>query len=103
MIVAGLIVTAAGDEIVLQHPHGETSLAARLVLAGGPMLFLVGCLLFKWATWGRPPLSHSCGTALLIVLFVAGAPLSPLALATMTTLLLWLVAIWETGSLRSEK
>jgi low temperature requirement protein LtrA len=99
VIVAGLIVGAAGDEIALQHPHGETSLAAALVLTGGPMLFLAGCLLFKWATAGWPPLSHIGGIAFLILLFLGGRPLSPLAMAAATALILCIVAVWETVSL----
>lgn len=103
VIVAGLIVSAAGDEIVLQHPLGETSLTAALVLTGGPLLYLIGCLLFKWATAGWPPLSHSGGIVLLFVLFLAGRSFSPLAMAAAATAILLLVAVWETMSLRSAK
>jgi low temperature requirement protein LtrA len=46
-IVAGIIVTAVGDEIVIAHP-GESLRASELVaLAAGPALYLVGHLLFR--------------------------------------------------------
>jgi Predicted membrane protein len=99
VIVAGLIVSAAGDEIVLPHPHGETSLPAALVLTGGPMLFLMGCLLFKWATAGWPPFSHMGGIVLLALLFAFGRSFSPLVMTTAAALILCVVALWETVSL----
>jgi low temperature requirement protein LtrA len=46
-IVAGIIVSAVGDEIIIAHP-GRTLHGPELVaLAGGPMLYLVGHLLFR--------------------------------------------------------
>jgi low temperature requirement protein LtrA len=102
IIVAGIIASAAGDEIVLAHPFGPTSTAAMLVLAGGPLIFLSGCLAFKWATAGWPPLSHIVGMAALAVLLAAGSALSPLAVGTLAAAVLVAVAIWETVSLRQS-
>jgi low temperature requirement protein LtrA len=100
LIVAGIIITAAGDEIILAHPFDRTSTAAMLLLAGGPMIFLLGCLAFKWATAGWPPLSHLAGLALLAILLAAGWTLPQLAVGSLATGILIVVAIWETVSLR---
>lgn len=100
LIVAGIIVCAVSDELVLKHDHGD--LAARSVIAGGPALFLLGCLLFKWATAGWPPLSHLVGLVGFAVLFVVGAYVSPLVLGGLSTALLLLVGLWESVSLRDE-
>ena len=102
IIVAGIIAAAAGDEIILTHPFGPTSPAAMLVLVGGPLIFLLGCLAFKWATAGWPPLSHIVGMAALAILLAAGWALSPLAIGTLTAAILVVVAIWETVSLRQS-
>jgi low temperature requirement protein LtrA len=102
VIVAGIIVCAASDEIVLKHPHGHHELTGSLILTGGPALFLLGCLLFKWVTAGWPPLSHMVGIGLLAVLLAASGGLSPLLLGMASTLVLVVVAFWETASLKDE-
>jgi len=102
IIVVGIIAAAAGDEIILTHPFGPTSTAVILVLAGGPLIFLLGCLAFKWATAGWPPLSHLGGAAALILLLAAGWVFSPLTVGTLAAAILVMVAIWETVSLRQS-
>jgi len=84
------------------EPFGPTCPAAMLVLVGGPLIFLLGCLAFKWATAGWPPLSHIVGMAALAILLAAGWALSPLAIGTLTAAILVVVAIWETVSLRQS-
>ena len=53
-IVAGIVVSAVADELVLAHSTGHTELAAALTLLGGPALFLIGNLLFKSCFANRP-------------------------------------------------
>lgn len=102
-IVAGIIVSAVGDELVLAHPGGETDLKTAIVLIGGPLLFLIGNLLFKSTIASRLPLSHLVGLGLLAVLALAYTALSPLWLAGSTVAALAIVAAWETLSLRHGK
>ncbi|MGE0601956.1 MAG: low temperature requirement protein A [Dehalococcoidia bacterium] len=52
-MVAGIILSAVGDEVVLMHPGGETHAEGALAIVGGPMLFVLGYALFKWAVLGR--------------------------------------------------
>lgn len=99
-IVAGIIVCAVSDELALHHPHGHTEIATAAVMVGGPALYLIGNLLFKHVTVGRPPLSHMAGLALLGILAVFALSLSPLMLASAATTIFVIVAIWETVSLR---
>ncbi len=106
-IVAGIIVTAASDEMALAHPEGEASLAALVALLGGPALYLTGNLLFKRTSGGRYfPLSHLVGVGLLVA--AAAAALlwlmpSPLVLSLVGTSVLVLVAGWEMVSLRETR
>jgi low temperature requirement protein LtrA len=102
-IVAGIIVAAVADELVLAHPSGHTELKTAGAVLGGPLLFLVGNLLFKGAVTGRPPLSHLVGLGLLVLLTPTSPVLSPLALAAATTIVLVVAATWETVSLRSTR
>ena len=101
-IVAGIIVGAVGDEIVLKHPLGHNETASALILTGGPAIFLVGCLLFKWATAGWAPLSHLVGLALCAAMLAIASAVSPIVLSSLASLTLVIVAIWETVSLRAS-
>ena len=98
-IVAGIVVAAVADELVLAHPGGHVELPFVAVTVGGPLLFLLGNLAFKRVLWRRAPLSHLAGTAMLGVAAVLAPFASPLALATVTTAILLVVAAWETASL----
>lgn len=95
-IVAGIVVGAVGDEMMLAHPHGQATTAAA-VIVGGPTLYVLGTMLFKWVTSDRrsPPLSHLAGLALFAILFAVATSLSPLGLGTAATAVLIVVAVWE--------
>jgi low temperature requirement protein LtrA len=103
LLVAGIIVAAVGDEIVLAHPAGHTNVETAAVLLGGPALYLLGNLLFKRATANRPALSHIVGLVLLALLIPAALVLQPLAFSAATTAVLVLVAVWETLSVGAKK
>ena len=46
-IVAGIILTAVANELVLTHPADHSDLKTVLSAIGGPLLFLLGTILFK--------------------------------------------------------
>ncbi len=102
-LVAGIIVAAAGDELALAHPDGHTDIKMAAVLLAGPALYLFGNLLFKRETANQPTLSHVVGLALLGVLIPVSLALQPLAFSALATLVLVVVAVWETLSLRGSK
>ena len=103
ILVAGIIVGAVGDELILKHPEGHAHGKEIAVLTGAPALFVLGNLLFKWATAGWVPLSHMAGLAALAILAAVGGVLSPLVLGWAATGLLVMVALWETVSLGGAK
>ena len=67
-IVGGIILTAVADELVLKHPHGHSDLRTVVSAVGGPLLFLVGTILFKHAIRGFLQLSHGVGIIAFAVL-----------------------------------
>jgi low temperature requirement protein LtrA len=99
-IVAGIIVAAVGDELVLHHPAGHVEPAALAVIAGGPALYLGGNALFKRLSAPYLPLSHLIGILLLALVALFALFLTPLELLTIVTALLIAVAVWEWLSLR---
>ncbi len=100
-IVAGIVVSAVGDELLLAHPDGHSDMKAMLSMIGGPLLFLVGTILFKRSIRGIFQLSHLVGIGLLIVLIPFAHFLSPLELSAATTVIMLIVAAWEAISLGS--
>jgi low temperature requirement protein LtrA len=100
-IVAGIILSAVADEIVLQHPADHSDLRTVVSAIGGPLLFLVGTVLFKLAIRGWLQLSHGAGIVMLAILVWFAGSLSPLTLSLLTTAIMVVVAAWESISLRS--
>lgn len=103
LLIAGVIVSAASDEIILKHPTGHADVASIAVLLGGPALFILGNLLFKWTTAGWPPLSHMIGLGALAVLAPAAMALPPLGTGAAAVVVLVGVAILEARSLSPVK
>jgi low temperature requirement protein LtrA len=105
VIVAGIIVCAVADEIVLMHPdHG--SLGGLLAILGGPACYLLGAAWFKWLTNDRrtPPLSHMIGLVLIAMLAWPALThtITPLICGLATTLVFAVVAGWEAIALSTK-
>src|SRR5437868_15245652 len=67
-IVAGIILSAVADALVLKHPSGAAHLRTISTAIGGPMLFLIGTILFKLSIRGFLQLSHGVGIIALVML-----------------------------------
>jgi low temperature requirement protein LtrA len=102
LIVAGIIVAAVGDELVLHHPGGHTDVKTAAVIIGGPALYLLGNMLFKRLSAPHFPLSHIVGLGMLALSIPVGLVAPPLALSALTTAVLIVVVIWEWSSLRQS-
>jgi low temperature requirement protein LtrA len=101
-IVAGIIVAAVADELVLKHPHGHSNFETVLSAIGGPLLFLIGTILFKHTIRGFLQLSHGAGIIALGIMAWFAGELSPLLLSIVTTAIMVIVAVWESVSLKSD-
>ena len=98
-IVAGIILSAVADQLVLTHPADHSDLKTVLSAVGGPLLFLIGTILFKHSIRGWLQLSHGVGIIALCGLAWFAGDLSPLMLSILTTMLMVIVAVWESISL----
>jgi low temperature requirement protein LtrA len=101
-IVAGIILSAVADELVLKHPLGHSDIRTIVSAIGGPLVFLVGTILFKHSIRGFLQLSHGIGILALAILAWFASDLSPLWLSILTTAIMIVVAAWESLSLRSR-
>jgi low temperature requirement protein LtrA len=100
-IVAGIIVSAVADDLVLTHPGGLSDYRTALSAIGGPLLFLVGTILFKHTFRGFLQLSHGAGIVALGALYWFAGELSPLVLSILTTGIMVTISVWESISLGS--
>ncbi len=93
VMIAGIIVAAAADERVLEHPgaHAETS-TAWMVL-GGAALFLAGHAAFKAIVWRVVPWSRLAAIAVLALLLIVAMHIPSLALAIIAVLVVASVAV----------
>jgi low temperature requirement protein LtrA len=102
LLVAGIVVAAVADELVLAHPLGHhADLPMILTVVGGPALYVTGNMLFKYVAFGRPPLSHMVGLGLFVVLAAVASYLEPLPLSIAATMIIIIVAAWEFISMKS--
>ncbi|MDF0530062.1 low temperature requirement protein A [Tsukamurella sp. 8F] len=108
VLVAGIIVTAVGAEVLLGHPDEHTGPAQALVVAGGPALFFVGISLFVASTAGLDRI-ETVVAAWTVALFVAlgavaaaaGLAVQVLAGAVAVVLLLTVgIAAWHERAAR---
>ena len=99
-IIAGIVVSAVGDEITIAHPGASLHPGEAACLLGGPALYLAGNTLFKRASAQHYPLSHLVGLALLVLLVPVATRMTPLMLGAATSVVLIVVAVWETRSFR---
>lgn len=102
-IVAGIVLSAVGDEMLLAHPLGHAPASVALAIAGGPALYLSGILLFKWSVFGKFSVPKALGIGGFALLAMAPLPLAPLALAALVTGALGGIAAWESIQLHRQR
>jgi len=94
-LIAGVIVSAVADELVLHHPHERVDAAAAAVLIGGPLIYLLGNAAYKRVVYGALPLSHLAGIGLLAALAPLGWAADRLTMGALTSAVLIVVAAWQ--------
>jgi len=96
LIVGGIVLLGVGDKEVLGHPH-EQSLPAVVTVLGGPLLFLVGTVLFRRVLERRWIRAQIAGIAGLVVLVVLTPLLDPLSTGSLAALVLVATAAGESA------
>jgi low temperature requirement protein LtrA len=96
IMIAGIIVAAVADELIIAHPGGHTGAALTAVILSGPVLFLAGHALFKWAVFNRPSISRLLALLALAALVPVSLVAPPLALAVAATAIVVAVAVADT-------
>ena len=94
-IIAGIVLLSVGDKAALGHPHAH-SLAATVVVLGGPLLFLTGTVLFRRVLERRWATAQVVGVAGILALALLSPLLDVLGESVAVALLLAAVAAGET-------
>jgi low temperature requirement protein LtrA len=94
-IVAGVIVSAVGDELLIAHPTHALDTAGVVMVLGGPILFLLGEGFFRLRMVGSTNLKRLTAIALLALLSLVGGSISALALTSIVAAVLIALAVWE--------
>jgi low temperature requirement protein LtrA len=81
IMVAGIIVTAAADELVVKHPSGTANADVTWLILSGTGLFLLGHAAFKATVWRVVPWTRIAGVVVLAGLGLLDGHVSRLALA----------------------
>jgi low temperature requirement protein LtrA len=102
-IVAGILLTAVGDELVIAHPDEDLGTAGALVALGGPALFLLGLLAFGARVGRHQPWTRTA----TVIVFLAAVPLAAevhaLAVSGVVTAILVLLVIADLANVGHSK
>jgi low temperature requirement protein LtrA len=93
IIVAGIIVTAAADEVVLARPDEQGDTATSWFVVGGVALFLAGHAAFKYLVWGVVSWQRVAAVVVLLALLLLAPHISALALGFATLVVVIAVAV----------
>lgn len=103
ILVAGIIATAVGNDLVLAHPHDAVKTSYALVLSAGPAIYLLGSAIYKKVVYGVVPASHIAGVAALAALVPLASQVDLLAIGWLTTIVMLAVSFWEGRLLRKRR
>jgi low temperature requirement protein LtrA len=103
VMVAGIIVAAVGDELVIAHPTEELPTAEILAVVAGPAIYLLGLALFRLAMAGSLAGRRVVGAAACLAVGVMGPFVPAIVLATtLVVVLVTLIGVEEVSARRRD-
>ncbi|WBB55651.1 low temperature requirement protein A [Verrucosispora sp. WMMD573] len=101
-MVAGIVFTAVGVELVITHPLGHSEPAWVAVMLGGPALFLAGRAVFEYTVFARVSRSRLTGLLALAAVTPVMLHVPPLLSSVAATAVLAGVAISDAARARGH-
>ena len=83
VLVAGILLNAVGDELVIAHPTEELSGAELAATVGGPAVYLLAHVLLRLRMSGTLAVRRLLGAAACVVIGLVGSALSALVVAAL--------------------
>ena len=94
-IVAGVILAAVGDELVIAHPTDELPTEEVIAVAAGPTLYLLAHVALRLRMTGTVSVKRLLGAAACVVVGFVGAFVPALVMGAMLVSVLVGVIVWE--------
>jgi low temperature requirement protein LtrA len=101
-IVAGVILSAVGADYLTGHPSRTLDGAQAAVTIAGPVLYLVGELLFRRRMIHRGSVKRCIAIVALLLLGIVATRVSAIVLGLLLDVLLTGLAVWEYEPLRAR-
>ena len=103
LFVAGIIVSAVGDELVIAHPTDELPTPELVAVVAGPVIYLLAHVLFRLRlarslSWRRLGAAGAC-----VVVGLLGTVLPALAVTALLTAVLVVLIAWEDQAARIRR
>lgn len=95
ILIAGVISSAVGNDLVLAHPHAHPGTAQVAILLAGPAIYLLGSAVYKRVVYGALPVSHLAGVSMLLTLVPVAFVTDMLVVGSLTTVVVLVVSVWE--------
>lgn len=95
LLIAGVIATAVGNDLVMAHPHARPETPQIAVLLAGPAIYLLGSAVYKRVVYGAVPVSHLAGVLMLLALVPVSSVADMLAMGWLTTVVVLVVSFWD--------
>ncbi|QLQ36746.1 low temperature requirement protein A [Micromonospora robiginosa] len=93
VMIIGVVATAIGYELAIEHPRGHNELPWLAMVLGGPALFLAGRARFEYEVFGRVSPSRLVAIAALLLPMPLLVRVAPLVGAVWAVLVLAAVAV----------
>ena len=102
LIVAGIVVFAAGVQVAVEHPGDPLADAVRLCLCGGIALYLLGHAAFRLRMLGEANRYELAATAVVMLVYLLGSDLDAwITVGLVAVILLGLSLVEARGDLAS--
>ena len=98
VLVAGVIVSAVGDEIVIAHPTETLHTAELVAVVAGPVIYLVGHVLFRQVMAGSMSGKRVAGVVACVAVGFLGLVIPALAVAALLLAVLVAIIVAEHAS-----
>lgn len=103
VLVGALIMSAVGDELVVNHPFAQVFPEAVAVIILGPVIYLIANMIYKWFTCHMIARSHIAGIVALLAIIPFTPYLSLLMTNALSVLVFVVISIYETVNSKKEK
>ncbi|MEV0807624.1 low temperature requirement protein A [Micromonospora sp. NPDC050200] len=102
VMVVGLVATAIGYQLTVEHPLRHPEAAWVALILGGPLVFLLGRARFEYEVFGRVSPSRWVASGVLLALVPVLLHTAPLVIATLASVVLAGVAVADARRARGK-